>query len=103
MWQLFIDAAWQVAVYGLIFGAGLPALFAVGVRSTVLANHAQKGSTSSIGVTSSLPPTVNRVVGVVCFALVVAAVAIGITLIIASGLGKEVSFQHIYPTLAPKS
>jgi hypothetical protein len=103
MWQLFIDAAWKVAVYGLIFGAGLPALFAVGVRSTVLANHAHEGSASSIGVTSSAPPTVNRVVGIVCFVVVVAAVAIGIALIIAAGLGKEVSFQNIYPTFQPKS
>jgi hypothetical protein len=103
MWQLFIDAAWKVAVYGLILGAGLPALFAIGVRSTVLANQAHDGSTSSIGVTSSVPPTVNRVVGIVCFLVVVAAVAIGISLIIASGLGKEVSFEHIYPTFQPKS
>jgi hypothetical protein len=103
MWQLFIDAAWKVAVYGLIFGAGLPALFAVGVRSTVLANHAQEGPASSIGVTSSVPPTVNRVVGIVCFVVVVAAVAIGIALIIAAGLGKVVSFEHIYPTFQPKS
>jgi hypothetical protein len=103
MWHLFIDAAWKVAVYGLILGAGLPAVFAIGVRSTVLANHAHDGSASSIGVTSSMPPTVNRVVGIVCFVVVVAAVAIGISLIIAAGLGKEVSFEHVYPTFQPKS
>jgi hypothetical protein len=102
MWQLFFSAAWKVAVYGVIFGAGLPALFAIGVRSTVLANHSHDGSASS-GVTSSVPPTVNRVVGIVCFVIVVAAVAIGIALIIASGLGKVVSFDHIYPTFVPKS
>jgi len=103
MWNLFLEAAWQVAVYGLIFGAGLPALFAVGVRSTVLANHAHDGSASSIAVTSSVPPVVNRVVGVVCFVVVVAAVAIGIAVIIGAGLGKEVSFEHILPTFVPKS
>jgi hypothetical protein len=103
MWQLFIDAAWKVAVFGLILGAGLPALFAIGVRSTVLANHAHAGSASSIEVTSSVPPMVNRVAGIVCFLVVVAAVAVGISLIIASGLGKEVSFEHIYPTFVPKS
>jgi hypothetical protein len=103
MWNLFFDAAWQVVFYGLIFGAGLPALFAVGVRSTVLANHAHDGSAGTIGVTSSVPSAVNRVLGIVCFVVVVAAVAIGITLIIAAGLGKEVSFEHIYPTIVPKS
>lgn len=103
MWNLFVDAAWQVAVVGLILGAGLPALFAVGVRSTVMANHAHDGSASPIGVTSSVSPTVKRVVGVICFVVVVAAVVIGITVIIAAGLGKEVSFEHIYPTIVPKS
>ena len=49
MWNLFVDAAWQVVVYGPILGAGLPTLFAVGVRSTVLANQAHEGS-ASIGV-----------------------------------------------------
>jgi hypothetical protein len=103
MWHLFIDAAWRVAVYGFIFGAGLPALFAIGVRTTVLANHAHDGSASPIEVTASAPPTVNRVLGVVCFVVVVAAVAIGISLIIAAGLGKAVSFEHVYPTFVPKS
>jgi hypothetical protein len=102
MWDLFVEAAWKVAVYGLILGAGLPAVFAVGVRSTVLANQTHD-STSSLGVTSSVPPTVNRVVGVVCFVIVVVAVALGISLILAAGLGKEVSFEHFYPTFVPKS
>jgi hypothetical protein len=102
MWDLFVEAAWKVAVYGLILGAGLPAVFAVGVRSTVLANQTH-ASTSSLGVTSSVPSTVNRVVGVVCFVIVVVAVALGISLIIAAGLGKEVSFEHVYPTFVPKS
>ena len=103
MWHLFIEAAWKVAVYGVILGVGLPAIFAIGVRSTVLANHAHEGPASTIGVTSSQPPTVNRVVGIVCFVVVVAAVAIGIAIILAAGLGKEVSFEHVYPTFQPKS
>ena len=102
MWNLFVNAAWQVAVYGLILGAALPVLFAIGVRSTVLANHAHEGS-ASVGATSTVPPALNRVVGVVCFIVVVAAVAVGIAVIIAAGLGKEVSFEHILPTFVPKS
>jgi hypothetical protein len=32
----------------------------------------------------------------------VAAVAIGLTVIIATGFGQEVSFEHVFPTFVPK-
>jgi hypothetical protein len=35
--------------------------------------------------------------------VVILAVMIGILIIIAAGMGKEVSFEHIYPTLVEKS
>ena len=38
----------------------------------------------------------------VCFAVVVAGVALGITFIVASGFGKALSFEHIFPTLIDK-
>jgi hypothetical protein len=43
-----------------------------------------------------------RVLGVVCFAVVLACVALGITYIVASGVGKALSFEHVYPTLTDK-
>jgi hypothetical protein len=98
MWSLFFDAAWRVTIAGLIFGAGLPALFAVGVRASVLAS----GEGAAAGVESSMPPGVNRAIAITCYVLVVAAVAVGILIIIAAGLGKEVSFEHVFPTLVPK-
>ncbi len=33
----------------------------------------------------------------------IVCVALGITVIVAAGMGKEVSFEHVYPTLVPKS
>lgn len=75
------DAAWQVLLISLLFGAGLPALFAVGVRT---------GSTATV---------VGRAVAGVCFAVVVAGVALGITIVAATGFGKAVSFEHGYPTI----
>ena len=36
---------------------------------------------------------------VLCFAVVVVAVALGITYIVASGFGKALSFEHVYPTI----
>src|SRR5262245_61336736 len=101
MWNLFGEAAWKVALWGLILGAGLPALFAVGVRLMILANNPQ--GAAEIGVRSPVGPSVNRALGVACFVLVVAAFAVGITVIVAAGLGKEVSFEHVFPTLVPKS
>jgi hypothetical protein len=102
MWNLFWDAAWRVTIAGFIFGAGLPALFAVGVRSTVLARQ-PTGIGNEEQPASLLPPRVYKVIGIVCFAAVLIAVAIGITIIIAAGIGKEVSFDHVFPTLVPKS
>ena len=101
MWNLFTDAASKVALWGLVLGAGLPALFALGVRATVLANDPIDAEAA--GVRPAVPPAVNRVIGIVCFALVVAVVALGILVVVAAGLGKVVSFEHVFPTLVPKS
>ena len=99
MWDLFTEAAWRVTIAGLIFGAGLPALFAVGVRSTVLAS----GAGERLGVHTALSPGVNRALGIVCFALVLIGVVLGIMIIVAAGLGKAVTFDHVFPTLQAKS
>jgi hypothetical protein len=46
---------------------------------------------------------VGRAVAVVCFAVVLVCVALGITYIVASGFGKALSFQHVVPTIVDKS
>jgi hypothetical protein len=38
-----------------------------------------------------------------CFLVVLAGIAVGLTYIVASGQGKVLSFDHVYPTLVPKS
>lgn len=91
-----LDGARQVLVYGLLLGAGIPLVFALGVRALALgaggeATTAQKG-----------PHPAGKVLAGICFALVIAAVAIGITVIVAAGFGKAVSFEHVYPTLVAK-
>lgn len=92
MFPLFLDAAWQVALAALVLGAGLPTLFALGVRSFVLAGPEAPRQ----------PRPALRIAGVVLFALVVAAVLVGLTVILATGFGKEVSFEHIIPMLVDK-
>ena len=41
--------------------------------------------------------------GTVCFVLAALAVALGITVVVASGFGKTVSFEHVFPTLVDKA
>jgi hypothetical protein len=95
-----LEGAWKVLVAGLLLGAGLPATFAVGIRSMA---YGQGGAaeTHAAGVIPASHP-VGRAVGVLCFAIVLAAVALGITFIVATGFGKTLSFEHVYPTLVPK-
>ncbi|WP_285037359.1 hypothetical protein [Plantibacter sp. ME-Dv--P-095] len=101
MFMLFLEAAAQVAVIALVLGAGLPALFALGVRSFAVAGGAGSDDRSGSG-TPALPPALLRAIGVLCFAVVVAAVLVGLTIIVATGFGQEVSFDHVFPTFTPK-
>ncbi|GIJ43363.1 hypothetical protein Val02_02490 [Virgisporangium aliadipatigenens] len=86
-----LEGAWQVLLAGLVLGAGLPALFALGIRATAFGGGGS-GSTAAWG----------RPVGYLCFAIVVLAVLLGITFIVASGFGKTLDFSHIYPTVVDK-
>jgi hypothetical protein len=106
VFSLFLEAAGQVALVAVLLGAGLPVLFAVGVRSFALARmaggesspHPTDGSDTSRRLLQSLL----RVGGALCFVLVVVAVAVGLTVIIATGFGQEVSFENVFPTFVPK-
>ncbi|GAA1040769.1 hypothetical protein GCM10009557_62980 [Virgisporangium ochraceum] len=77
-----LDGAWQVLAAGLLLGAGLPALFAVGIRAMASTTH-----------------RAGRVVGIACFAVVVLGALLGIAFIVASGFGLDLTFEHGYPTV----
>ncbi len=66
----------NVVVGGLVVGAGLPALFAVGVRAL-----AGPGSRDDAGRRSP----VHVAIGVTCFAVVVAAVTFAIVIVARGG------------------
>src|SRR2546430_2445999 len=51
------------------------------------------------GMTGPAPHVVGRIIGYLCFAIVLAVAALGITYIVATGFGKALSFEHIYPTI----
>ena len=96
-----LQGAWQVLVAGLILGAGLPALFGLGIRSLAYGAGGDAEVHES-GVTGPTPHPIGTVVGWALFAIVLLVVLLGITFIVASGFGKELSFEHVYPTVVSK-
>ena len=57
-----LDSLWQVVLVGLLLGAGLPSLFA-------------------LGVSDGLPTPVARTAAVLCFAVVACAILAGLLLL----------------------
>ena len=91
-----LDAAWKVLLVSLVLGAGLPALFAAGIRSLAWGTaHESSGATT-------VHPA-GRVIAYLCFALVIAAIALGILVVVSSGLGMKVDFSHGLPMLKKSS
>lgn len=89
-----LDALWQIVVVGLLAGAGLPALFAVGLRALSMPGNrvqtAGAGTGTAGGGTGADSDQIyggnplGLALGVLCFAIVLAAVGYGIYLIVAS-------------------
>jgi len=86
-----LDALLQVVVAGAIVGAGLPALFALGVRllapagGAALAVEGAPSGTDAAGPTTARPTGVRLAGAVVCFGAVVAACAVGIWFLASGG------------------
>jgi hypothetical protein len=99
---LFLEAQaiWKILAIGLLLGAGLPALFAAGIRALA---YGQGGAAEiQAAGTAAVPHPIGRAVAGLCFAIVIVAVVLGIVFIVASGFGKALSFEHIYPTIIDK-
>ena len=76
------NSLWQVITVGLLFGAGLPTLFALGLRSL----HGGALGVDAAGETTTAKPTIARTaVAYACFAVVVSVVLVGIVWIVANG------------------
>jgi hypothetical protein len=97
---LEFKALGQILLVGLLLGAGLPLLFAAGIRAMA---WGAGGDAEVDTVAAARPHPVGRALGILCFAVVLLAVALGITYIVASGFGKALSFEHVFPTLVDKS
>jgi hypothetical protein len=90
---LALQGAWKVLAVGLVLGAGLPVIFGLGIRSLAL------GAGGDAEVDHAQPKPIGKVLAALCFLIVLLGVAVGITVVVASGYGKAVSFEHIYPVL----
>lgn len=95
-----VDAAWRVLMVGLLLGAGLPVLFALGVRSLAWGAGGDAEAHGE-GVTP-VPHALGKVIAYALFAVVIAAVALGIGYIVAHGLGMTITFDGLRPVLTPK-
>ena len=94
--RLAVEAAWKVLYVGLLLGAGLPIMFALGVR--LLAGPAPEGDDAP----AYRPGPGSRLLAWLCFAVVAYGVLVGLLVIIGAGQRKVVSFEHVFPTLVPK-
>jgi hypothetical protein len=95
-----LDATWRILLVGLLFGAGLPAIFALGIRSLAWGT----GGEAEIHDTDEpvKPHLGGRVIAYTLFALVIATVVAGVGYIVAHGLGLTVTFNGLLPVFAPK-
>lgn len=77
------NSLWQVVVVGLLFGAGLPALFALGMRSLAVTGPDASGAlrTTSLG----------RVGAFLAFGVCIAIALFGIVVIV---WGKQIFGGH---------
>jgi hypothetical protein len=99
MLSLFLQDAWKVLLYSLLLGAGLPVVYAVGVRAVAIGGGRTSASEGPVVVRSH---PLGTALATACFLIVLAGVAVGLTYVVASGQGKMLSFDHVYPTLVPK-
>jgi hypothetical protein len=99
--QFALEGAWKVLLAGLVLGAGLPLVFALGVRSLAYGAGGEAEVHES-GVVGPTPHPVGTVVGWLCFLVVLLGVALGITYVVVTGFGNALSFSHVYPTIVVK-
>ena len=77
-----LRAVWEIVVVGLLAGAGLPAIFAIGIRAlgTPGKGHVTAAEDELVGGNPA-----GIALAVVCFAIVAAGIGYGIYIVVASG------------------
>lgn len=85
---------WSVLVTSLIFGAGVPVIYAIAMRARVTGAAVTVDPDGHEHVT---PTLLGNAIAVLLLLITVGIVALGITMIAASGFGKTVSFENVIP------
>ena len=75
-----LSALWRIVVVGLLAGAGLPAIFAVGLRALASGSDAAAAGTDQDRVIGG--SRAGMAFAAFCFAVVLAAIGYGIYLIV---------------------
>ncbi|MBC2639369.1 MULTISPECIES: hypothetical protein [unclassified Rhodococcus (in: high G+C Gram-positive bacteria)] len=81
-----VHSLWQVILVGLLFGAGLPAIFALGLRSL---------GVTDTGEDVTQPTVADRIGAWACFAVVLIAIITGILLLMKDFLAGSFGI-HIF-------
>ena len=97
--KLLMEGAFSVLVAGLVFGAGLPVIYALALRVLTIGATSYAGPDGDI---HSSPRISSRLFAGLLIAVVVAGIGVGLMIIVATGFGKEVTFDTIYPTITDK-
>ncbi|MFZ0531163.1 MAG: hypothetical protein WAL91_11585 [Propionicimonas sp.] len=95
-----LEASWRVLGVALVLGAGLPAVFALGIRS--LAWGAGGEAEIQGAGAASKPHVLGRIIAYLLFAFVVLAVILAVGYIAAHGMGMKITFNGIIPVFTPK-
>ncbi len=73
---------WKVALGALILGAGLPALFALGMRSLASGQTVAAGPDGGEVISAGSTTAAGKLGAAICFGIVIAAVLFGIVVLI---------------------
>ena len=92
------SALWQVLLASLVLGAGLPVLFALGVRAHAWGTGVAAGE----GTPARAGHRLGRPIAYLLFAVVLYILAIGIYFIVVGGHGKELAFNGLWPEQVAK-
>lgn len=90
---LALEGAWHVLIAGLLLGAGIPAIFALGIRALAIGAN---------GAEDAKPTALGRTLAYLCFAVVILGILAGIGTIIAHGMGAVLTFDGIIPVFVAK-
>jgi formate/nitrite transporter FocA (FNT family) len=94
--ELALQGAGRVLFAGLVFGAGLPVVYALAMRALTINSTTVAEADGAIHYR---PSVLGRVLSVLLLAVIVGGVVLGLVMIVASGFGKTVSFEHLIPTI----